>query len=309
MPTPPSQPRDINELIGNLQSGQPAGTALALYGADRIRPAVHTRNLVQWFVPEKGVVEMYVNPQQVSYQYKKQITNQRTKGGYLLQYWGEELTTLNIQGTTGSSSIEGINVLMDVYRNEQVQFDPYALALASDRSRENEEFSFLGDFPTPGLGQTLTNIGSSIGESFVDMVSNAVETGSPKTTRPSPTLASLAFTVEMYYANWSFRGYFTDFRIDERADRLGLFDYTMTFMVTQQRGIRQNYFGWQRSPDGPSNSDPIGGRPYSYNALVSEYAAPTQRPNQNDGKSLVDLLKSSTSLISSEVSSTFSSIF
>lgn len=306
MPKPPIQPSS-DEVINSLLSRQSGGQSL--YGTDRVRGGVHTRNLVQWFVPEKGVVEMYVNPQQISYQYKKQITNQRTKGGYVLQYWGEELTTLNIQGTTGSAGIEGINVLMDVYRNEQVQFDPYALALAADRDRENEEFSFLGDFPSPGLGQTLTNIGESIGESFTSLVSNAVETGSPKTTRPSPTLASLAFTVEMYYSDWSFRGYFTDFRIDERADRLGLFDYSMTFMVTQQRGIRRNFFGWHRTPDGPSNTDPIGGRPYSYNTLLTEYAAPTQRPNEEGGVSLVDILQKGTSLITSSVGSAFSSIF
>lgn len=295
MPIPPVQPQD------------PLVTASAV-NARRIRRGVQVRNLVQWFVPEKGIVEMYVNPQQISYQYKKQITNQRTKGGYVLQYWGEELTALNIQGTTGSSGVAGITVLNDVYRNEQIQFDPYALALASDRSQENDEFSFLGDFPSGGIGQAL--LGDGFGESFVDLVANSVETGNPRSTRPAPTLASLAFTVEMYYSNWVFRGYFVDFRIDERADRLGLFDYSMTFMVTQQRGIRPNFLGWHRVPDGPSNTDPILGRPYSYTDLESEQATPSNQTTIETGLSLTDLLKNANPLASlSDVGTAFKSIF
>jgi len=238
------------------------------------RRAVFDRNIIRWFVPESGVVEMYINPQNISYQYKKHITNQRTKGGYLLQYWGEDLTTLTISGTTGSSGIEGINVLHDIYRSEQISFDPYALALASNRDAElNDQFSFLGDFPDDSLGSLL----GSAGESFIDLVSNAVETGSTIATRTQPTLADLAFSLEMYYSGWVFRGYFTDFRIDEAAERLGLFNYTMTFMVTQQRGLRSNFFAWHRRPDGPSNTDPIVGRPYSFSSLSPEYARPTNR--------------------------------
>lgn len=291
MPQPP--PQTTNQYLATA----------AAFSGQLERPAVQVRNLIQWFVPEKGIVEMYINPQQINYQYKKQITNARTKGGYVLQYWGEELTSLAISGTTGSSGIAGINVLMDVYRNEQVQFDPYALALAADRSRQNEDYSIVGS--STSLSGVLGDIGESIGGTFLDTIANAIESGGSEDTRPAPTLATLAFTVEMYYSNWAFRGYFTDFRIAERANNLGMFDYTMNFMVTQQRGIRPNFFAWHRTPDGPSNSDPILGRPYSYNVLLDEQATSAGRKTTDNVGSLNDKLKTGGSLIPSNFSSLF----
>jgi hypothetical protein len=70
----------------------------------------------------------------------------------------------------------------------------------------------------------------------------------------------------MYWSGWVFRGYFADFRIEERADNLGLFNYSMNFVYTQKRGYRTNFLAWHRSPtNGPSDSDPEFGTPYSYN--------------------------------------------
>jgi len=316
MPFPPQQPTDpfatVNQaLLRNGGRGSLPGfestplpspngfTTRTQFASER--PAVSTRNLVQWFLPETGIVEMYVNPQSISYQFKKHIQNQRTKGGYVLQYWGEDLTQLSIQGTTGSSGVEGINVLLDVYRNEQIQFDPFALALASDRDTENnDQFSFLGDFPDDSLGSLLTGAGNS----FTDLVSNSVETGATASTRAQPTLASLAFTVEMYYSGWVFRGYFTDFRVDERANNLGLFDYNMTFMVTQRRGVRPNFLGWHRAPNSASDTDSTA---YSYNGLHAEQSPP-RRQSVEEGASLTDTLKIGKSIVNSAFDS-FTSIF
>src|ERR1700680_1584033 len=63
------------------------------------------RNIITWFVPQFGTVRMFVNPQNISYGYSKLITKERTKGGWTLQYWGENLTTLNISGVTGSAGV------------------------------------------------------------------------------------------------------------------------------------------------------------------------------------------------------------
>src|SRR5579885_1105785 len=92
------------------------------------------RNIITWFVPQFGIVRMYVNPNNIQYQDKKLIDKARTKGGYTLQYWGEELTVLNISGTTGSSGIEGINVLHEIYRAEQYAFDAVGLTLAANNA-------------------------------------------------------------------------------------------------------------------------------------------------------------------------------
>jgi hypothetical protein len=67
-----------------------------------------------------------------------------------------------------------------------------------------------------------------------------------------PSLAQLAFTVEMYYNGWVYRGFFENMNINERADNF-LMEYQLTFTVTQKRGYRTNRFGWEKSAkDGPS---------------------------------------------------------
>src|SRR5580692_11560864 len=81
------------------------------------------RSNITWFVPQFGIVRMFINPQSISYVEKKLISKDRTKGGFTLQYWGEDLIQLNIAGTTGSSGVEGINALREVYRAEQYAFD------------------------------------------------------------------------------------------------------------------------------------------------------------------------------------------
>lgn len=83
------------------------------------------RNLILWQVPHLGnnrFIEMYVNPQGITFSNKKTITSKRTKGGFLNQYWGEELETVSVNGSTGDGGIEAINVLLDVYRSEQLTF-------------------------------------------------------------------------------------------------------------------------------------------------------------------------------------------
>jgi len=239
------------------------------------RAAGTKRNLMRWLVPEMPIVEMYVNPQSVSYNYSKQITEQRTKGGYVLQYWGENLTTLTLGGTTGTSGIEGINVLYDVYRNEQLMFDPYALVLQSQvdaQAQSDTNFDLFGNSAVNPSGPNSFN-----GVANLLTGKSNLNTG----TRPKPTLASMAFTVELYWSGEVYRGYFKDFTVVERADNLGMFDYTINFRVTQKRGFRQNFLGWHRSAtSGPSNSNPNYGTPHSFAASLD--AIPTAQRNSVD---------------------------
>lgn len=226
------------------------------------RPGSTRRHLMRWLVPEQPIIEMYINPQNFSSNYKKHITKVRTKGGYTLQYWGEELTTLQIGGTTGTSGIEGINVLHDIYRNEQMMFDPYALLLQAERDRAEDDNIF----------DSLTN---SLAGEIRNVVESASVGGVPNVSRTKPTLASLAFTVELYWSGEVYRGFFESFNIKERADNLGLFEYDIAFTVTQKRGFRQNFLGWHRSAtNGPSNSNPKEGVPHSFETAGSILITP-----------------------------------
>jgi hypothetical protein len=295
----------VNNLDGSPQNTSgfnglsiipsPSGSQIAQAKIPNSRLATAQRNMVRWFLPELGVVEMYINPQSIKYNYKKHIPSAvRTRGGYIVQYWGEELGTIAINGTTGSSGVEGINVLYDIYRNEQVAFD--ALALAAEAAHNQASMS-NGIFGTIGAG--LKNIGSLVGagvNSLLNQANNVIKTGNVDPLQPRPTLASIAFQTEMYWSGWVFRGYFNSMSVSESATNLGLFDYDLQFTVTQKRGLRLNFMPWHRSAvNGPSNSDPLFGTPYSLSALNSP--TPQRRLNETNAqlvpKTIDQALKSS----------------
>lgn len=262
--------------VGAVPSSSGLGTRQSRVRNERA--AVDTRHIVHWLVPEQPIVQMYINPQNIAYNYKKGISQQRTKGGFVLQYWGEELSTLRISGTTGTSGIEGINVLYDVYRNEQLAIDPYALFLAANKDRSSIE----------SLGSTLGSavggsVGSAIGSAVGSLLQSGANAANPMS-RPSPSLASIAFSVEMYWSGEVYRGYFTSFSVTEKADNLGMFDYDMEFVVTQKRGMRQNFLAWHRSAvSGPSNMDPEFGTPHSFGNLVTGSGTPPRLAPEDRG--------------------------
>jgi len=249
---------NIGEQLGILPfSPSNSGEGLPSSDVQPLQPSTTQRNIVNWFVPEVGIINMYVNPQAIEYSFKKLITPQRTKGGYIIQYWGEELTTLNIRGHTGGSGVEGLNVLYEIYRAEQLLFDPIALTMASANSLSGVNSlvnSVLGN--AGGLGSVLQN--ATQGVLGLNPLSQSIVPTN------IPSLASIAMGIEMYYTGWVFHGYFTNFSFTESADRLGLFDYNIGFTVTQKRGYRTNSLPWQRSAiSGPSNNSP-GGTPLSF---------------------------------------------
>ena len=220
------------------------GTGLPYSKVPTYRDSQLRRNIITWFVPEFGIVRMYVNPAAITYSHKKLITKDRTKGGFTLQYWGEDLSSLNISGTTGAAGVEGINVLYEIYRAEQYAFDGMGLSLAANNAATPSLLdSLLGSSSSSSLlGDAVGSIGSLFGADTGDaLVSNSIN-----------SLAQLAFTVEMFYNGWVYRGFFENMTINEKADSF-LMEYQMTFTVTQRRGYRMNYFPWAKSAsNGPS---------------------------------------------------------
>ena len=211
------------------------------------------RRMLKWLVPERGVVEMYINPQSIKIAHTKNIKPERSKGGFVIQYWGEDLIGITISGNTGSSGIEGINVLMDIYRGEQLAFDIIAIEQAAKSQSDDENF-MTSIFP--GLGQ-ITDFAKNLGE-------QAESTG---LSMPIPTLGAYASTVEMYWMGEVYRGFFENFSFDEDVSNLGLFTYNIGFKATQKRGIRTNYLPWHHSAiSGPSDHGSI---PYSFGNTIT----------------------------------------
>jgi hypothetical protein len=227
----------INELINPQQAN--SNTPNIIIDNNTNIQARRTRQLIRWRVPMFGFVDMYINPQSLKIDEKKMISKQRTKGGYVIQYWGEELATILISGHTGSSGIEGINILRKVYRAEQESFKSVSQVLV-DRLNVFSGANTLQDV----VGQSVAN---SVGR----VASGALKTivgGSPNPPL-LPTLASLATAVEMFYQGWVFRGYFENFSVSESVgEGVGLFSYSMNFVVLDRRGFRSNFMPFHRSP-------------------------------------------------------------
>jgi len=210
--------------------------------------AFYKRNIIHWFIPEIGIVQMYVNPKQIGYSHGKLIGKEKTKNGWALQYFGEDLTTLSISGNTGSSGVEGINVLYELYRSEQIAFDPAAVQLYAANNDLGDQISNK----LFGEDSNAAAFGSAIGSALFGAPINSGLSGGINSN--VPTLASIAFGIEMYYMGWVYRGFFTSMNFTESADNF-LWEYSMNFTVTQRRGYRGNYQAFHRSANsGPSNN-------------------------------------------------------
>ena len=200
--------------------------------------------------------QLYINPQTVNIREKKLVKSDLTKGGFVTQYWGEDLTKLEVRGTTGSVGIEGINVLRAIYRHEQAQ----CINIINDRKRkfaeeaakaaakqdDMESRSTFADLLTGGeFSKTINGL-----ENAVDLIVDSVNGGDVKRTAFSsaPTLAALATNVDLYHDGEFFRGYFDYFNVDETANAPGHFDYSFAFTVLRRTGRRTNFMPWHRNP-------------------------------------------------------------
>lgn len=258
----------INGQVIELGQTRPDGLAIGKFNSNR--------KLMVWVLPTKGSVQMYVNPQTFTISEAKLVKETRTKGGYVIQYWGESLPQIDIAGTTGSGGIEGINVLRDVYRQEQVGFNDviaqlnsgflsnlFQTALGSIQNLANNPLASTVNALT-GVGTLFNDVVTTVGNiaNVFDSIGSAIGVEQ----QLIPTLAALATSVELHFDGQIFRGFFKDFRVDERAEEPGIFRYTIKFTVTRRTGIRLNGFSYQRTVDaGPANSDSV---PLSFGGLV-----------------------------------------
>ncbi len=222
----------------------------------------------------RDVVPVYINPESISIRERKIINKQLTKGGYVVQYWGEELPTMSVQGTTGSAGVEGINILRDIYRNEQVSMKRILL-----ERLENETESMIGNLTgLTDVAQKSTSFWGNVAGAF-DNIGNIFEAdewiGGAKSVVDSwvsafqgtaddavartvlnPSLGAFAVNIDLYFQGERFRGYFSNFTSTERASSQGLFNYNFDFIITKRMGSRTNFMPWHRSPT-DLNGDPI----------------------------------------------------
>ncbi len=231
---------------------------------DRARKAGRTysyrRRRILWEVPNKGYfVEMYLNPQNIDIRSQKIITQMRTKGGYMIQHWGEELDEITFQGHTGANGIEGIDALKDVYRAENKRNESiYKTIQDIFRTKDRQEFQTVEEI-TNAIGRVLGTENQTFGGLFKgqDLI------GSGKVNLEAflkgreyvKSLAQRAAGVVCHYQGISYKGYFRSFSVNETTQRQGIFSYTMVFRVTETIGKRSSWMPWSKVHTGAQKEE------------------------------------------------------
>ena len=207
----------------------------------------------------KKTVEVYLNPTTFKISESKLVESSVTKGGFMVSYWGENLSTITASGTTGSSGIEGIQILRDVYRNEQIAYKEIL------KNRNYAASESLGSSTITDAAFSISNIlnlmnspGSKGLISTVDSLINQKKTvlEQQKQEILSPSIAAFVTSVDIYFQGEKFRGFFKDFGYNEQSNSPGIFTYDFNFVILQRYGIRSNFMPWHRNPRDASG-DPI----------------------------------------------------
>lgn len=220
---------------------------------------INLDSLGSFNVSGRAVIPFYINPNNLDFNDKKLIQKNLTKGGFSIQYWGEDLTTINVSGTTGSGGIEAAYILRDVYRHEQLQMNRILL----DRLREAQEaanqalqnadtppatFYNTIDQLTGGAISQIVDGTSSIIAAVTDAFNGNLNTEVIEKIYLTPTPAAFATSIDLYFGGERYRGYFDSFTIKENAESPGIINYTFGFTITRRWGNRKNYMPWHRNP-------------------------------------------------------------
>jgi hypothetical protein len=114
---------------------------------------------------------MHVNPQNYSEAHNNKIERIQTRGGWVEQHWGDEMTEINADGSTGAfmnlytglSSVvrqktiawDRYRDLLDLYRNNGSVYDPFGnIVLQGDIMLMYDRGTYIGYFRTFEVEET-----------------------------------------------------------------------------------------------------------------------------------------------------------
>jgi hypothetical protein len=114
---------------------------------------------------------MHINPSSFSESHNKKLTRLQTRGGYVEQHWGDDLSEISADGSTGafmnvytglSSALRQKTIawdryrdLHDLYRNNGSVFDPYGnIVLQGNVMLMYDRGTFLGFFESFDVEET-----------------------------------------------------------------------------------------------------------------------------------------------------------
>jgi len=218
------------------------------------------RSLGDSSVSDREIIPLYINPSSIQTSYTKNISDTQTIGGFIIQYWGDKITTMSIGGTTGSGGIEAINILYSIYKSEQTQFKNILIKRQSDlkekiNNAQNAAVESGNINSLQALDQVLfngafSNFANGL-EETMDFFKSAVagnDSSYANTVNLLPTLSAFAVSLDMHFQGKVFRGYIDSMSINENASSPGHFDYTIQFKALKEYGVRNNFMPWHTNP-------------------------------------------------------------
>ena len=143
---------------------------------------------------------MLINPDSLVTTYTPLITETRTLGGFVHEYWGEQLTSLTASGKTAMFIDEG--------------------GLSNKNSRDTESYQYF-----ISLLNIYKNNGKDYYQNFKSVASQ----------RNSNRITNLGY-VNLYFDGKQFLGYFESFDYEEDALKPFTLDYNFTFKVFKTIG-------------------------------------------------------------------------
>lgn len=253
---------------------------------------------------DRQPIPIYINPQDFNINEVKLIKYDLTKGGYMVQYWGEQLTEISVSGATGSGGIEAVNILRDVYRYEQRAFKNILAKRASEFASSSTEAIEDSSNTNTALGltnaidQLFNGAATSIVDGTASVISeisdaiNGVSSINNRRVALIPTLASFAVSMIIYFQGVKYKGFFKNFNITETAASPGLFNYKFDFVVTKSYGERKNFMPWHRSPY-DAGGEPRQASIPIIGAATNELSFPTEADYSSTQEGLISERQSS----------------
>jgi len=167
---------------------------------------------------EPPPLTMIINPANLSLNYSALINETRTLGGFVQEFWGEQLTSLSASGQTALFINEGEGI-------------------TNENLRDTESYNnFI----------RLLNIYKSNGKEYRDE-----RTKETLASKANPNRIVRFATVIMTYFGKEYHGYFENFTFKEDASKPFYFDYDFSFKITRIVGefiVQQGKF--TRTTDG-----------------------------------------------------------
>jgi hypothetical protein len=142
---------------------------------------------------------MLVNPSNLDISYSPLITETRTLGGFVHEYWGEQLTTLAATGKTA-------------------MFVDSEKGITNKESRKSESYQYF---------MTLLNIYKNNGKGY----NSTFDSSTPNALRANPTKITSLGIVSMIFDSRQYDGYFESFTYAEDATQPFNLEYSFNFKV------------------------------------------------------------------------------